>query len=63
MMDYQVIERLRCDYGREACHKDLETDRQMWSDLREDMKAGNQASESEAARYLRELFERYPRKG
>lgn len=57
------IEHVRDCYGREVTEEELGFDRKMWTQLREDMESGKPASESEAARYLRDLFERYPRKG
>ncbi len=55
------IEHVREVYGREITEEDLDFDRKMWSQLSKDMESGKPASESEAARYLRDLFERYPR--
>ena len=49
-------------YGREMTGADLEQDYKMWAQLDEDMAAGKPAIESEAALYLRGLFDRYPRK-
>jgi hypothetical protein len=56
------IDHVRDVHGREMTEEDLDLDDKMWSQLREDMAGGKPASESEAARYLRDLIERYPRK-
>jgi hypothetical protein len=58
-----AIEQERDLYGREMTEAELDLDIKQWSQLREDMESGKPASESEAARYLRDLIERYPRKG
>ena len=55
-------ELVRMCYGREMTDVDFELDGKMWAQLREDMEAGKPAEESEAARYLCDLFECYPRK-
>lgn len=57
-----VIENIRALYGREMTEAELDFDAKMWNQLREDMTVGKPASESEAAAYLRDLFERFPRK-
>lgn len=57
-----VIEQVRDLYGREMTEAELDFDIKQWSQLREDRAAGKPASESEAAQYLRDLMERYPRK-
>jgi hypothetical protein len=57
-----ALEQVRDLYGRKMTEEELEFDIKQWSQLREDMAAGKRVSESEAARYLRDLIERYPRK-
>jgi|ERR1044071_1949082 hypothetical protein len=57
-----LIEHVQVLYGREMTETELEFDKKMWAQLQEDMRAGTLASESEAAAYLRDLFDRYPRK-
>ena len=57
-----IIEQIDYCYGRKMTDEDLTFDDQKWQQLREDMVAGKDASESEAALYLRDLFECYPRK-
>jgi hypothetical protein len=57
-----TIEQLRDLYGREITEEELDFDLKIWTQFREDMELGRLADESEAARYLRDLFERYPRK-
>ncbi|MEW6213248.1 MAG: hypothetical protein AB1631_33435, partial [Acidobacteriota bacterium] len=57
-----VIEQARDLYGRKMTEAELDLEIKQWSQLREDMESGKPASESEAARYLRDLIERYPRK-
>ena len=59
---HAVREYIRACYGREITDDDFELDGKMWAQLREDMEAGKPAEESEAARYFRDLYERYPRK-
>jgi hypothetical protein len=49
-------------YGRKMTEEELLFEQKMWAQLREDMAAGKPASGSEAALYLREVEERYPRK-
>ncbi|HKQ08579.1 MAG TPA: hypothetical protein VJ464_25885 [Blastocatellia bacterium] len=56
------IEATRELYCREMTAADYDLDAKMWEQLRKDMAVGLPASESEAARYWRDLFERYPRK-
>jgi hypothetical protein len=55
------IEIIATHYGRQMSEADLDRDIEMWKRLDEDMAAGLPSSESEAARYLSDLFETYPR--
>jgi hypothetical protein len=57
-----LIENVFNLYGREMTEDDLDFDQKMWAQLDKDMAAGKPASESEAAAYLRGLFDRYPHK-
>lgn len=57
-----ALEYLRELYGREITERELELEYQMWRELKKDMETGKPASESEAASYLRDMIERYPRK-
>ena len=56
------IERERLVYGYEITEQVYNSEQDMWKQLREDMEAGKPSSESEAARYFRDLHERFPRK-
>ena len=49
-------------YGREIRSQEIEAENKLWADLDKDMEAGKPASESKAAIYFRDLFDRYPHK-
>ncbi|HET9530514.1 MAG TPA: hypothetical protein VFQ92_09195 [Blastocatellia bacterium] len=57
-----IIEQIDYCYGRKMTEEELLLDWEKWKQVREDMAAGKPASKSEAARYLREMDEQYPRK-
>lgn len=57
-----LIENVFNLYGREMTEADLDFDQTMWAQLDKDMAAGLPACESEAATYLRGLFDHYPHK-
>jgi hypothetical protein len=48
-------------YGREITAEELDFERKVWNELREDMEDGRPASESAAAQYLHDIETRYPR--
>lgn len=57
-----LIENVFNLYGREMAEADLDYDQKMWAQLDKDIAADKPSSESEAASYLRGLFDRYPHK-
>ena len=55
------IEWVRALFGREITEQELEEEKKLWADLDSDIEAGKPASESEAAKYLKSIFDRYLR--
>jgi len=56
--DQILIDYYRDYFGRETTKQDIREGAQIWRNLRQDMKAGKPASESEAAQYLRDNLPR-----
>lgn len=48
-------------YGRELTDDDIEREREIWSRVQSDLKAGIPSGESQAAEEMRRIFQRWPR--